>query len=147
MQKEMDSFSSSSVDIKSPRSKLVVNNMNELLKVHSIHSGNESYINEAFRDDSADSSIQWIFFSGKHPIYQMIFIFTFSHNDYLAWFFSDPCLKMSDKQQTIFFFSWRDCLRHQTSIIWLKMMSCENKNRQSFCNAVDKDNFMWQFFI
>ena len=54
----MDSFSSSSVDIKSPRSKLVVNNMNELLKVHSIHSGNESYINEAFRDDSADSSIQ-----------------------------------------------------------------------------------------
>ena len=74
----MDSFSSSSVDIKSPRSKLVVNNMNELLKVHSIHSGNESYINEAFRDDSADSSIQWIFFSGKHPIYQMIFIFPFS---------------------------------------------------------------------
>ena len=73
----MDSFSSSAVDIKSPRSKLV-NTMNELLKVHTIHSGNESYINEAFRDDSADSSIQWIFFSGKHLIYQMIFIFAFS---------------------------------------------------------------------
>ena len=52
----MDSFSSSSVDIKSPRSK-IVNNMNELLKVHPIHSGNESYINEAYRDDSTDSSI------------------------------------------------------------------------------------------
>ena len=53
----MDSFSSSSVDIKSPTSK-IVNNMNEIYsKVHSIHSGNESYINEAYRDDSADSSI------------------------------------------------------------------------------------------
>ena len=60
----MDSFSSSSVDIKSPTSK-IVNNMNEIYsKVHSIHSGNESYINEAYRDDSADSSIHWIFFYG-----------------------------------------------------------------------------------
>ena len=87
----MDSFSSSSVDIKSPRSK-IVNNMNELLKVHPIHSGNESYINEAYRDDSTDSSIHWIFSFGKHLIYSMIFKFAIllNYHNYPAWFFWEP---------------------------------------------------------